>query len=1148
MTQPFNPYVAGRPLRKKRGFFGRKDTVKWVSQELLNLSTNALVLFGQRRIGKTTLLLQLERILATDDFLPVYFDLQDQAECPLDQVLVNLADVIAEHVGLELPHLTSIDKRGNFFRRDFLPKLYQVLKEGCRPIFLLDEFDVLHQTSEEKLPQNMATRALFPFLRDLMNKEPRLAFVFAVGRRAEDLSIDFTSFFKGALVQELWVLDDESSKSLILQAQTNGTLNFADQAVDHILSLTGRHPYMTQLLCHRIWERAYAKNPTSTPEVTPSDVEASVPDALEAGKSALLWLWQGLNPAERIYVAALAEAAEEENQTISEDEVVHVLGAQAARLRTQVVELASRGLDKRRVLVKSGDREYKFAIELLRRWVRRYHPLHDVKDELDQMYPLAEELFNIGQRVARKGEWKKAVEYFRDALEKDPRHFNAHLQLGEALLKLDQVDKAVAELEEAYELDRNEARFPLARGLVAKAKALQEAGDEDGALAACTQALEVSPKERGAQEIREDIWIQRGNASMEQGELDMALAAYQQAGAKKWKDAVRFVQQALENTPFLFRTRFYLGEVLLELGQTKEAMARLEDTIEICQRVEFNHEEAIDFFQSKLESQPQNVFAQLHLGELLRAKGQIEEAVEQLEQAYNVDATKVQSYLVNALTSQAQKSRAAENWLTVLGADVRILQVDPSRLDILAAIDETICELKKEKEKPLFRPPDEQGADDPFCVSRKQLEEQILPAAEHHVYLLGVVALELDWAGLAEKWVARFKNTTDFEVTVLCESDNLLFTKSLTLDTDMVENRRSFRDLKFIRDRALNLPTILREAGIPDERIEDIEVKLMHLPIPISIVQIDGRIFANLWLHEIDDHFEEITDDHPWHLLIKNYVSIYFDLQRGRKYTCEPSDELLELYDHNRTPRGIYPRESFYDTDYSQLVVWSLVFDRRGQFLIHRRSDNAKDNQGMWDKSVGGHIEFTDYHTSQAAYREVIEELFTEEPEDIKSDLKKWTISGEEMIYLGEWRPDARKWYPFREICSFEREWCFFRLPEVEGFERLYSPRRLLGGKIRRLRVIPDIFLFIAGPQLTEDFLGRLKNSTFKLVELSTLKSVMDRAIRGEEVLGFDQNRFDENKVKAIPEFTPDLEQIMTGKLRDVLDEFSRYIKRYIKT
>lgn len=1154
MTQPVNPYIAGRPLREESGFFGREDTVKWVSQEFMNPATNALVLFGQRRIGKTTLLLQLERILAGDDFLPIYFDLQDQAERSLGQVLIDLADVVAGRVGLDLSNLGPVDEKGEFFRHDFLPQLYRNLEGSCRPVFLLDEFDVLHHTAEKKLPENVATRALFPFLRGLMDEESRLAFVFAVGRRAEDLSIDFTSFFKGALVRELWVLDPESATSLILQAHDNGTLHFTDPAVERALSLTGRHPYMTQLLCQRAWERAYANNPASTPTIGSSDVEASVLDALEAGKSALLWLWKGLNPAEKVYAAALAEAADKEYEVISEDEVVGVLGGHATRLRTQVVELAPRDLVRRRVLEKCGEMEYRFAVELFRRWVRRYQPLHDVKDELDQMYPLAEELFNVGQRVAREGEWNKAIGYFRDALEKDPRHYRARLQLGEALLKLDRLDKAVAELEGAYELDRNEARLPLARALVAQARELEEAGDEDAALAACAKALEVSPQEKAAQEIREAIWVRRGNAAMERGDLDAALAAYRQAGAEGWDQAIRFVRTALRSEPTtLFRSRFYLGQILSDLGRTEEAMANLDSALDSYRQDGFNWtEEAVSFFEALLEREPRDVFARLHLGELLVTKGQIEEAVEQLRQAYALDATNARGHFVRVLAKKAQAAREAGDWVDAMATYVQVLQTDPSQLDVLGAMESTVLDLKKAREKYTLSLLDKQDQAErayvPFYADRRRLSK-MLSAATHRIRFLGVVALDLDWRRLARRW-AEEQSDASLEVAILCESDNFLFAKSLTLDTDMVDRRRSFRELKFIRDRALELPNLLRAEGVPDNRIGSegaVRVGIMHLPMPISVVQVDDRIFASLWLHEPEDYYEEISEGHPWHPLLKKYIAIYFDPKRGRKYACVPSDELLELYDHDRIPRGIYPRESFYDTDYSQEVVWAFVFDRRGRMLIHRRSDNAKDNQGMWDKSVGGHIEFTDYHTSRAAYREVIEELFTEEPEDVKSDLKKWAITDEEVVYLGDWRPETRGEHPFREIGSFDRDWAFFRLQRVEGFERLYSPRTLPSGRVRRLRVIPVIFLFVAGPQLTEDRLARLKNSTFKLVELPELKSVMDRAIGGEEVPGFDENRFDESKVKAIPEFAPDLQQVMTGKLRDILEDFSQYIKRYIE-
>ena len=215
VSQPVNPYVAGAPLRGEQGFFGRQDTLDWVARELRNPATNALVLFGQRRIGKTTLLLQLQRTLPADAFLPVYFDLQDQATRPLGHVLADLADTAAEKVDLEPPAPAAFDDQGRLFRREFLPQLYRALGEQRRPVFLLDEFDVLDQVAEAEMPDTAAAKALFPFLRRVMGEETRPAFVFVVGRRAEDLSLDFTATFKASLVREIWVLDRESAEALV---------------------------------------------------------------------------------------------------------------------------------------------------------------------------------------------------------------------------------------------------------------------------------------------------------------------------------------------------------------------------------------------------------------------------------------------------------------------------------------------------------------------------------------------------------------------------------------------------------------------------------------------------------------------------------------------------------------------------------------------------------------------------------------------------------------------------------------------------------------------------------------------------------------------------------------------------------------------
>lgn len=86
---------------------------------------------------------------------------------------------------------------------------------------------------------------------------------------------------------ELWALDEDSARALVRQAEANGTLRFTDGSVERILQLTHCHPYLTQLLCQRIWERAYAAKPESAPQIYEADVDAAVTDALGMGRAAL---------------------------------------------------------------------------------------------------------------------------------------------------------------------------------------------------------------------------------------------------------------------------------------------------------------------------------------------------------------------------------------------------------------------------------------------------------------------------------------------------------------------------------------------------------------------------------------------------------------------------------------------------------------------------------------------------------------------------------------------------------------------------------------------------------------------------------------------------------------------------------------------
>jgi hypothetical protein len=148
-TPPRNPYVAGRAISSARGFWGRADVFRVVQEELAHPERNAVVLFGQRRIGKTSILLNLRSHLPSPPFVTVYFDLMDRARQPLNEVLFEIARAIADELHLPQPDRTEFERDPAIFRQHFLSQVYDRLGPARRLVLLFDEFDVLDAHQQE---------------------------------------------------------------------------------------------------------------------------------------------------------------------------------------------------------------------------------------------------------------------------------------------------------------------------------------------------------------------------------------------------------------------------------------------------------------------------------------------------------------------------------------------------------------------------------------------------------------------------------------------------------------------------------------------------------------------------------------------------------------------------------------------------------------------------------------------------------------------------------------------------------------------------------------------------------------------------------------------------------------------------------------
>jgi DNA-binding winged helix-turn-helix (wHTH) protein len=211
------PFVVGQWVRREN-FYGRSGVI----DEVLGGNRNWLWLLGTRRIGKTSVLKQLEYLaLNSPDlgFLPVFWDLQG-ADRP-EELHLDFADALLD--AEERLQQVGID-------------LTEVRADDC--------FDSLGRLRRKLLHSREG-------IRSVLASSSRL---WQLAQTDEDTS-PFLDGFTPPLA--IGSLDGEAARQLIRQTQLPETAHpsFSDDEVEQIRRQCGNHPYQIQLLCRRALDR-----------------------------------------------------------------------------------------------------------------------------------------------------------------------------------------------------------------------------------------------------------------------------------------------------------------------------------------------------------------------------------------------------------------------------------------------------------------------------------------------------------------------------------------------------------------------------------------------------------------------------------------------------------------------------------------------------------------------------------------------------------------------------------------------------------------------------------------------------------------------------------------------------------------------------
>lgn len=244
LESPFgsNPYLPKKALRVESGrelFKGRDEVVQQLSHHVgTALQMPMLLLQGQRRIGKTSLLNYLEKMLGSR-YKVVKLDLQAPECATMPQWMTGIHYEVCNKLSIE--HKWAADD--NWIKSwqelsDFLKQSSDSLNEKL--IIAFDEYEKLHEFFEERPKEG---GQLLAAMRNFTQHQGKVVFLFIGQYIFADLkNPNWSEYLVQAERIRIDYLSEMDARLLMNHPRPDFELEFDDIILDKIIHLTQGHP------------------------------------------------------------------------------------------------------------------------------------------------------------------------------------------------------------------------------------------------------------------------------------------------------------------------------------------------------------------------------------------------------------------------------------------------------------------------------------------------------------------------------------------------------------------------------------------------------------------------------------------------------------------------------------------------------------------------------------------------------------------------------------------------------------------------------------------------------------------------------------------------------------------------------------------
>lgn len=357
-----NPYIVGPPLTVQQEIFvGRGELSVQIERLILDPRRSSILLYGQRRMGKTSLLNNLGKMLPSS-IVPLFVNLQRSASTETHEGLFyDIARAISESArqqrDVELPTFTretfNIDPFSHFL--EWLDNVEKVL--GSRTALLMfDEFEILDKAFAQ---QRFDTNRVLGIIRDIIQHRSSFKILISGSHTLKEFR-QWASYLINLQVTKITYLKEHEAIQLIERPVRHFPLSYSKEASQYVFYLTRGHPYLVQLICFEIVAKKNTQSLDARWSVSIEDVKDVIPVALESGD---------------MFFADIAQYLQHVNHT------AHILAHKIAVLGegklfrptdcavgvVDDIDAALSVLEQRELIEHLVD-GYRFQVELIRKW------------------------------------------------------------------------------------------------------------------------------------------------------------------------------------------------------------------------------------------------------------------------------------------------------------------------------------------------------------------------------------------------------------------------------------------------------------------------------------------------------------------------------------------------------------------------------------------------------------------------------------------------------------------------------------------------------------------------------------------------------------------------------------------------------------